>query len=180
VLTRAQKEAQVTELRDRFARATSVFVADYRGLDVSSVEKLRNLLWEQGGKQCEYQVMKNTLLRLAASGSQVEALTPHFSGPTAIALSYGDPVRFAKTLWAYSEQHEAFGLRAALFDGRALERSQIAALATLPTLEVARARLIGLLQAPAGQLVRLLVAPASQMARVVEARRQKLAEGGAT
>jgi large subunit ribosomal protein L10 len=164
VLTRAQKEAEVEELRDRFQRASSVFVAEYRGLDVASVDALRARMRAEGAGTFEYRVAKNTLLRRAASGSTGEALVPHFRGPTAIAFSFGDPARLAKLLVDYAKDREPFVLRGGLVEGHPLTREEVAHLATLPSLDELRARLVGLVQAPAGQLARLLAAPGAQQA----------------
>ena len=105
-------------------------------------------------------------------------LSTHFKGPTAVAISYGDPVGLAKILVDYAKENEVFKLRGAVFEGRPLGQAEIATLATLPSLEALRGKLVGLLQAPAGQLARLLAAPGSQLARVIEARHKALAEGG--
>lgn len=179
MLSRAQKDEQIEELRASFGRATSVFVAEYRGLDVEAVDRLRRKLRAEGKGQYEYRVTKNTMLRRAAEGSDVATIVSHFRGPTAVAISYGDPVGLAKILVDYAKEHEIFQLRAGVLAGRALDHREIATLATLPSLDVLRGKLIGLLQAPAGQLARLLVAPAAQLARVVEARRKQLEESGA-
>ena len=91
MLTRAQKEEQVSSMRDKLGRATSIFVADYCGLNVTQVNALRSELRSEGGGDYEYQGVKNSVLRLACSGHSTESLVEHFVGPTAIALSYGDP-----------------------------------------------------------------------------------------
>jgi large subunit ribosomal protein L10 len=174
MLTRTQKEESVAELREKLARATSVFLADYRGLSVLQVNALRDKLRQAG--QNEYQVAKNTLLRLATADSAAAALAHCFEGPTAVALSYGDPVALAKVLVDYAKDNERFKLKGGFMDGQPLGPAEIATVATLPSLEQLRATLAGLLQAPAQKLAALLVAPAGQLARVVEARRSKLAE----
>jgi large subunit ribosomal protein L10 len=179
MLTRSQKEVLVAELKDKFARANSVIVAEYRGLDVSRVDALRRKLRAEGKGSFEYKVTKNTLLRRAAEGTDVACVVEHFKGPTAVAVSFGDPVALAKILVAYAKDHEVFQLRGGMLDGKALGKAEIATLATLPSLDALRGRIVGLLQAPAGQLARLLNAPAGQLARVVEARRKALDEGGA-
>ena len=92
MLTRTQKEESVAELRDKFARAKSVIVADYRGLSVGQVDSLRSKL-RAAGDGYEYRVAKNTLLRRATADSGLAALAPTFAGPTAVALAFGDPVR---------------------------------------------------------------------------------------
>jgi large subunit ribosomal protein L10 len=177
VLNFAQKQEQVTELKEKLARATSVIVADYRGLDVLAVNALRAKLRATGS--CEYRVVKNSILRRACEGTEVASIATHLKGPTALALAFGDPVALAKTLVDFGKQHEVFQLRAGVLEGKALDKGEIATLATLPSLEQLRARLIGVLQAPAQKLVMVLSAPAAQLARVTAARSQKLNEGGA-
>jgi large subunit ribosomal protein L10 len=178
MLTRSQKETEVAELRDRFGRATSVFVAEYRGLDVAAVDALRAKMRAVDPDAFEYRVAKNTLLRKASEGSSSAALVEHFRGPTAVAFSFGDPVRLAKILVDYAKDREHFKMRGAVVEGQALGLSEIATLATLPSLDELRGKLIGLLQAPAGQLARLLAAPGGQIARVVGARHKQLEEAG--
>lgn len=178
MLTRAQKEQQVRELRDKFARAKSLVVADYRGLDVAQVNELRGRLHKEGQGDFEYRVSKNTLLRRACEGSDAARIVEQFNGPTAIALSYGDPVGLAKVLVDYAKRHRAFEIRGGLLEGRPVDGQQIATLATLPSLEELRGRLAGLLTAPAGKLATLMMTPGQQLARVVDARRASLEESG--
>jgi large subunit ribosomal protein L10 len=170
VLTRAQKEQQVAELRERFGRATCVYVADYRGIDVKSVNQLRGRIHKEGGGDYEYRVTKNSVLRRAAAGSDVEHLTDVFEGPTAVAISYGDAVGLAKILVEFAKEYEVFELKAGVLDGRAIEPDEIRMLATLPSLDELRSGLVGLIQAPAAKLVRLVSEPGVQLARVVAAR----------
>jgi large subunit ribosomal protein L10 len=167
----------VNELKEKLGRATSVIVADYRGLDVFAVNALRAKLRATGS--CEYRVVKNSILRRACEGTGVASIASHAKGPTALALAFGDPVALAKTLVDFAKQHEVFQLRAGVLEGKALDKSEIATLATLPSLSELRARLVGVLQAPAQKLVMVLSAPAAQLARLAEARSQKLTEGGA-
>ena len=178
MLTRAQKETAVGELREKFQRATSVVVADYRGLTVGAVNELRAKLRE-GDIDHDYQVAKNSLLKIAAEGSDASALAPWFEGPTAVAFNYGEPVALAKVLVAYAKDNEAFELKGGLLDGRAIDTAELATLATLPSLLELRGKIVGLLQAPAQKVLGVLQAPAGQLARVVEARRGQLeADGG--
>jgi large subunit ribosomal protein L10 len=176
VLTRAQKEESVAELNEKFSRATSVFVANYRGLAVSDVNALRGELRKasSSGDGNEYQVAKNSLLRRAAKGLDAELLDQHFTGPTAIAIGYGDPVGLAKVLVQYAEKHEVFQIKGAVLDGKALGKEEVAKLATLPSLLELRSRLVGLLVAPATKMARLLKEPGAQLARVVAARKDAL------
>ena len=177
MLTRTQKETEVAELAECFRRARSVFVAEYRGLSVAAVDALRAKLRAEGKGDFEYRVAKNTLVRRAAAGSSGAALTPHLVGPTGLAFSYGDPARLAKVLVAYAKDHEVFQLRAGVVEGQALDKREIATLATLPSLDELRGKLVGLILAPATKLVGVIAAPAGQLARLVAARQEKL--GGA-
>ena len=177
MLNFAQKQEQLNELKQKLGRATSVIVADYRGLDVFAVNALRAKLRATGS--CEYRVVKNSILRRACEGTGVASIATHAKGPTAVALAFGDPVALAKTLVDFAKQHEVFQLRAGVLEGKALDKTEIATLATLPSLDELRGRLVGLLSAPAQKLVMVLAAPAAQLARVTEARSKKLAESGA-
>ena len=178
MLTRAQKEEQVADLREKMSRSTGLFVVDYRGLNVAEATDLRLKLRGAEGSDMEYRVIKNSVLRLAASGTDCESITEHCVGPTALAIAYGDPVGLAKALVDFADDHEVFELKGGVLEGTSLDSAGVAKLATLPSLDGARAMLLGLLQAPATKLVRLLVEPGSQLARLVEARRASLEEGG--
>ena len=170
MLTRAQKEEQVAELKEKFGRATCVYVADYRGVDVKSVSELRVRIRKEGGGDYEYRVSKNSVLRRAAVDSDVAVVVDRFEGPTAVAISYGDAVGLAKILVDFAEEYEVFELKAGVLDGRAIEPEEIGTLATLPSLDELRGRIIGLIQAPATQLARLVSESGAQLARVVAAR----------
>jgi len=170
VLTRAQKEEQVAELREKFERASCVYVADYCGLDVESANELRRKLRREGGGEFEYRVTKNSVLRLAAGDTPVKEVAEHFQGPTAIALSFGDPVGLAKVLMDFAKDHEVFTLKGGVLEGSAIDAPGIAKLATLPSLDQLRGKIVGLIQAPASKLVRLFVEPGAQVARVLGAR----------
>jgi large subunit ribosomal protein L10 len=177
MLTRQQKEEQVADLKERFGRATCVYVADYRGIDVQSANQLRRRIRSEGQGDFEYRVAKNTVLRRACADSGVDDLGAHLKGPTALALSYGDPVGLAKILVDFAKDHEAFELKGGVLEGRSVQQAEIATLATLPSLEALRARLVGLLQAPATKIARLASEPGAQLARVLAARGRQQGEG---
>ena len=167
MLTRAQKEEQVTELKDMFGRATCVYVADYRGIDVPSVNQLRRRIRTEG--EFEYRVTKNAVLRLAAEGSEVAGIVEHFRGPTAVALSYGDPAGLARIMADFAKDHESFEIKGGMLQGEVVTSQDIATLASLPSMNELRSMLIGLIQAPASKLARLLNEPAAQLARLLNA-----------
>lgn len=178
MLSRAQKEEQVAELKEKFGRASCVYVADYRGVPVESVNKLRRRVRSEGSGKYEYRVTKNRVLKLAADGAGVTSIAAHFRGPTAIAISYADPVGLAKILCDFAKDHEKFSLRGGLLEGSPIAADDIARLATLPGIDQLRGRLLGLLLAPATQLARLLTEPGAQLARLAEARSKQ--EGAAS
>ncbi len=179
MLSYAQKQEAVASMKEKFERAKSVIAVDYRGIDVMSVNSLRAKLRAEGQGDYEYHVVKNSVLKRAAEGLDVAAIEEHFSGPTAIAISYGDPVGLAKALVDFAKEHEVFELRGGVLDGKPIDTGEIATLATLPSLDELRGKLVGLLQAPAQKIAAVLQAPGGQLARVVEARRGSLEEGGA-
>jgi large subunit ribosomal protein L10 len=178
MLTRAQKEEQVEVLKEKLGRATSVFVADYCGLTVIEGNTLRRELRGDQPDESEYSVTKNSVLKLAVADSDAAVLSEYFTGPTSVAISYGDPVRIAKVLVDTAEKVEAFEIKGGFLDGKALTEAEVATLATLPSLDELRGTLIRLVLAPATKLVRLLKEPGGQIARLVDARRGSLEEGG--
>jgi large subunit ribosomal protein L10 len=178
-LTRAQKSEQVETFREKFARSRSLFVAQYRGLDVAAVNRLRSRIRREGQGQFEVHVVKNTLLRLAVAGSAAESAKPLFRGPTAVMFSFGDPVGLAKIVSEFAKDHAVFELRGGVVEGQPVTKAEVDVLAKLPSLDELRGQIVGLLQAPAGKLARLVQAPAAQLARVVEARRKRLEVEGA-
>jgi large subunit ribosomal protein L10 len=177
VLTRTQKEEQIAELNEKFSRAKSVYVADYRGLNVAAANRLRRRIRKEGAGDFEYRVAKNAVLRRASADLDVAGLANHFEGPTAVAISFGDPVGLAKILSDFAEDHKVFELKGGVVDGEVIDAAQIAALAKLPSMDALRGMIIGLLQAPATKLVRLIGEPGAQLARLVEARRAQQEEG---
>jgi large subunit ribosomal protein L10 len=179
VLTRTQKEEQVAELKEKFGRATSVYVVGYRGLDVESANALRRRVRTEGGGDFEYRVAKNAVLKLASADSDCSAISSHFVGPTSVAISYGDPVGLAKILSEFAKDNEVFELKGGVVDGEAVDPAQISILAKLPSLDSLRGTLVGLIASPATKLVRLLAEPGAQLARLIEAHKRQLEEGEA-
>ena len=170
MLTRAQKQEQIEDLREKFGRATSVYLADYRGVNVEAVNRLRRRIRAEGGGDYEYRVAKNSVLKRAGADLAVGAVTGNLEGPTAIAISFRDPVGLAKILVDFAKDNEVFALKAGVVDGKPIDAAEIGTLATLPSLDQLRGKLVGLLLAPATKLARLVSEPGAQMARVLAAR----------
>jgi len=165
-LNRTSKEQVVADLAQKLALAKAAFIADYRGLNVDQVNKLRGDL---RGVSVEYQVAKNTLLKLAAKGTGVACLNDHLVGPTAIAIVTGDPVAPAKVLTEFAKANAKFELKAGALDGKLLSVEDIKALAELPSREVLLAKLLGSLNAPASNFVGVLAAIPRSLVQVLAA-----------
>ena len=170
MLSRAQKEAQVAELKEKLSRATCLYVVDYRGLDVESANRLRRRVRREGNGDYEYRVLKNAVLRRATEGSDFAGIADQFVGPTAVALSFGDPAGLAKILDQFAGENDKFELKGGMVDGAPLGRADITVLATLPSLDQLRGKLVGLLLAPATKLARIVSEPGAGLARVLAAR----------
>ena len=165
-----QKAEVVTELHEKFGRAKVAVLAGYSGIDVEQITDLRRKL---GESKVEFRVVKNTLARRAVEGTGLEPLKDHFKGPVAVALGYDDVVVPAKVLHEFSRTQEKLELRIGVLDGKLLQLADIRSLATLPSLNALRAKIVGLLQAPASRIVGVLSAPGGQIARVLKAKSEK-------
>jgi len=171
-LNRDSKQQVVQELSVKLAKAKAAFLADYRGLTVDQVNKLRTELRNVG---VEYQVVKNTLLRLAAKGTGVECLDGYLQGPTAIAIATGDPVAPAKIMSEFAKANAKFELKVGALDGKVLSIEDVKALAELPSREVLLAKMLGSLNAPATNMVGVLAAIPRSLVQVLAAIQDKKA-----
>ena len=152
-ISRDKKEAIVKDLHEKFSKASIVIVAQSPGLTVSAADELRTKLREAGA---EYRVAKNTLVRLAARGTDVEILDGLFTGPNAFAVGYDDPVALAKGLVDFVKDNEVLQLRGGMLNGTVLDQAGIEALAKLPNREVLLAQLLSVLVATPANLVQVL------------------------
>jgi large subunit ribosomal protein L10 len=157
-------------LHEKFARAKSAVITGYTGINVEQITTLRSMLRKS---QVEYRVVKNTLARKAAEGTSLEPLKDHFVGPVGIALSYDDVVAPAKVLFEFNKIQAKLEIKVGVLDGKLLKHADVKALASLPSLNALRGKIVGLLQAPASRVARVLVAPAGQLARVMKAKADK-------
>lgn len=164
-MDRAQKAEAVESLKGVFSKAGVVVVGHYSGLSVAEMTVLRRRLRDAGG---ELKVVKNRLAKIALEGAPQSAGAHLFTGPTAIAFSE-DPVAATKVAVAYAKEKEQFVLLGALMGDQVLDKQGVQALATLPSLDELRGKIIGLIQAPATKVAGVLQAPAGQLARVMGA-----------
>lgn len=167
------KKQLVVDMQDKLKRAKAAFLADFRGMNVEQASRLRDELRKV---DVEYKVVKNTLLELASRGTDAEPLATHYKGPTAIALTYDDPVAAAKVLSRFAKEIEAFNLKAGVLGNKPLSVSDIQALADLPSRDVLIAKLLGTLNAPVTNFVGVLAAVPGSFVRALDAiRAQKSA-----
>lgn len=161
-MNRTEKEELVAEMREVFANNSTVVVAHYSGLTVAQMEELRGKVREAGAG---FKVTKNRLTRLALADSKFEGLSDLMTGPTAIAYSE-DPVAAAKATMAFAKDNEKLIVLGGAMDENLLDEAGVKALASMPSLDELRGKLVGLLQAPAQKLACVTQAPAGQLARV--------------
>ncbi len=126
-MNRESKQQIIDDLHDKLMAAKAVFLADFRGMDVGKATALRNELRKA---TVDYKVIKNTLLDLASRETDKAALSSHYKGPTAVALSYDDPVAAAKVLAKFAKENQnIFRLKAGVLSGKPITVSEIQALA---------------------------------------------------
>lgn len=154
-MNRDQKTEVISALNEAFSKAKFAVVADYRGLKVSELEKLRRDLRQS---DAQIQVAKNTFLRLAVKGTQFEGLTDSFTGTTAVAVGFTEPVGPAKVVSAFAKEFAAFDVRCAALEGNLLKPEDVVALSKLPSREELLAKLLGTMSAVPSGFVRVLAA----------------------
>jgi large subunit ribosomal protein L10 len=169
-VNKKEKQEAIDELREKFVRAKAAVITGYSGINVEQITELRSKLRQS---KVEYRVVKNTLARKASEGTGLEPLKDHFVGPVGIALGYDDVVAPAKVLFDFSKTQAKLQLKVGVLDGKLLKQADIKALASLPSLNSLRGKIIGLLQAPASRIVGVLAAPGGQLARVMKAKADK-------
>ncbi len=165
-MNRETKASKVEELNETFSKAKFAVVADYRGLKVTELEKLRAGLREQNA---QIRIAKNTLLRIAVKGTDYEGLTDDFVGTTAIAFSFEEPVGPAKALAEFGKEFEALQIRSAGLDGKVLSADDVKALSKLPSKDQLLGQLCGVLAALPTKLVRTLNAAPSNLVYALQA-----------
>jgi large subunit ribosomal protein L10 len=176
-MQRSEKEKVVADLVERLRSTQTLIVADYRGLSVTDINKLRSELLEHGAR---FTVVKNTLTRRAAEEAGAEALLALLDGPTAIAFleSEGDPVAVAKALNAAARETRVLEIRGGILDGQEISEDDVKSLATLPTTDVLRGQLVGAVSGPLLTVVGLFAAPLRDLVNVIDARIKQLEEQG--
>jgi len=153
-----EKQAVVAEVSAQVAEAQTMVLAEYRGIEVGDITKLRANARSSG---VYFRVVKNTLVRRAVQGTPFEALADQMVGPLVYSIST-DPVAAAKVVYEFAKTNDKLVVKAGAYNGKMLDAAGVNALATVPSKEVLLAQLCGLLQSPVSGLARVLVAVAEQ------------------
>ena len=176
-MERTDKEQIVADLAEQLGSTDTLIVADYRGLTNKQLESLRDELLQHGAR---FRIVKNTLTRRAAEQAGADALPVMLEGPTAIAFieAGGDPAAVAKALSTTARETNVLALRGGILEGKTVSGEEIETLAKLPSAEVLRGQLLGVVIAPLTQLLALVSAPLRDLRGLVEARIRQLEEQG--
>lgn len=169
-MERKAKQMLMEELEQKLKRASALFIAEYSGMNVAQVSKLRRELDNVGG---EFKVTKNTLLRIASAGTQAEALQDQFTGPNAVIYSYKDPVGVAKVLAAVAKEMPRLKVKSGLLGQQRIGALEISTLATIPSREVLIGKLLGLMLGLPQRLVGVMAANLMQLMLVLNAIKSK-------
>ena len=164
-MERAAKKEAVEQLNEVFKTTSVAVVAQYSGLTVAQMQKLRSQMRQAGAS---VKVSKNRLAKIALEGTDVVAIGSLLKGPTVIATS-NDPVAAPKVAVEFAKANEKFVILGGSMGKTVLNVDSVKALASLPSLDELRAKIVGLIQAPATKIAQVVQAPAAKMARVVQA-----------
>ena len=157
-LNRNEKAAVVAEVTAQVARSQTLALAEYRGLTVADLDKLRKIAREKG---VYLHVLKNPLARRAVSGTPFEAAAEHMVGPLIYGFSE-DAVAAAKVVADFAKTNDKLVIKAGAFAGKALDANGVKALASIPSKEVLLSQLLGLMQSPISRTARVLAALAEK------------------
>jgi len=169
MMNKESKKNYIEEMKKNFASNEAVMIAQYQGLNVVELDELRKELREKG---ILFKITKNRITKLALKESPVKELEKYYTGPTATAMS-SDAITTAKILTKFAKTHSKLKIVAGFMDGKVLDDKEVAIIATLPSLEEARAKIVGILATPAQKLVSILLAPGSKIANLARAKSLK-------
>ena len=168
-MNREQKTNYVSSLKESLNNNEAMMIYHYQGLNVNQLDDLRNQMREAGAL---LKVTKNRITKIALKDTQHEEAISLFSGQTGVALSK-DPITLAKTLVNFQKKNDMLKIVGGVMDSKVLAPEDVAKIATLPTLDEARAKIVGILATPAQKLVSILLAPGSKIANLARAKSLK-------
>ena len=165
-MNREEKAELIKKLNSTFNNAGIVVVTHQSGLTVEESTDLRVKMREVGAR---YQVAKNRIVKLALKDTKYENIIDLFSGPTAIAVSK-DPVSAPKTIFKFAKENDKLSIIGGGLDGKTLSVDEVKQLASLPSLDELRGKLVGLIKSPSQKLASVAVAPANKLVNVLHAK----------
>ena len=171
-MKRDQKKQIVKDLNEKFSRSKIVILTDYKGLDVTAMNDLRKKLREA---EIEYKVVKNTLLIRASEETDVALIKDAFTGPSAVALSYDDPVAPAKVLTDFTKNYQKLEIKVGVMNGRVLDLTAIKALSNLPSREVLLSQLLSTLNNVPASFLRTINGIPQSLLNVLQAIKEQKA-----
>ncbi len=169
MMNKESKKNYIQEMKKVFTSSEAVVIAQYQGLNVKELDSLRKELREKG---ILFKITKNRITKIALKDSPCKGLEKYFTGPTAAAMS-SDAITSAKILTKFAKSNNKLKIIAGFMDGKVLDQKEVAVIATLPSLEEARAKIVGILATPAQKLVSILLAPGSKIANLARAKSLK-------
>ena len=169
MMNKEQKQNYITEMTSQFENSKAIMVTHYQGLTMVQLDELRAKMREHG---IIFKITKNRITKLALKETPKKDLEKYFNGPTAAAIS-SDPISSAKILTKFSKSNNKLKIIAGFMDGKVLDEKQVSVIATLPSLEEARAKIVGILASPAQKLISILLAPGSKIANLARAKSLK-------
>lgn len=161
-----KKKEIAEELHEKFSKSKIVILTDYKGLDVASVSDLRRKLNEVN---VDFKVVKNSLLARASENTDVEAIKGDFKGPSAVALSYDDPVAPAKVITEFADKNDKFEIKVGVMGGKRLDVGAIKALSSLPSREVLLSQVLSAMNGVPTSFVRVLNAVPQKLLYALQA-----------
>lgn len=170
-MNRKEKAQVVSDFGEKIKEFRSAVLTNYRGLKVEQINLLRQRLREE---KISYHVVKNTLMKLASKGTDLEKLDNYFEGPTAMAISYGDPVLLAKILSEFVKTQPSLEIKVGLIQGKVTSPEEVKALATMPSREVLLGQILGGIQGTASQLGAVIYNAIQQVLGTIQARVDQL------
>ena len=159
-MNKEKKQSYIKEMSTQFEKSEAVIVAHYQGLTVKQLDDLRKQMRKHG---IIFKVTKNRITKLAIEKTKCKDLSNLFTGPTAVALSE-DAITSAKILTNFSKDHQNLKILGGIMGNDILDVAGVQNVASLPSLEEARAKIVGILQSPAQKIASILLAPAQKIA----------------
>ena len=169
MMNKEQKKNYITEMTANFENSEAVLVTHYQGLTVKQLDELRKQMREQG---IQFKITKNRITKLALEGSKYKKLENLFTGPTAVAFSE-DAITSAKILTNFAKKNSNLKIIGGIMEEEPLSVEEVEKIATLPTLDEARANITGILNSPAQKIISILLAPGSKIAILAHAKSKK-------